>query len=113
MNSGMNWGGRGRSRDGRRDGIEPSARKWMAAKESSGGKARAAQRAVCSDGLGCVVRTCGDKFAAARVQRMQRGREPAFIEAEQCKQEARHDSDFTGAIDVEFFAERAASASAC
>ena len=85
----------------------------MATQQSPGGQARAAQRPVNSDGLGCVVRTRRDKFATTRVQRVQRGREPAFVEAEQRKQEARHDVGLTGAMDEMRLAESSVSAGTC
>jgi hypothetical protein len=113
VNSGMNLSGRGLSCCSGRDGIESPARKWMAAQQSPGGETRAAQRTVYGDGLCCVIRTSGEKFAATWMQRVQRGREPAFIEAEQCKQEACHGAGSTGAVEVECFAERAASDAAC
>ena len=113
VNSGMNLSGRGLPCGGRRNGIESPTRKWMAAQQSPGGETRAAQRTVYCDGLCCVIRTSGEKFAAARVQRMQRRRKPAFVEAEQCEQKARHDAGSTLAVDVECLEERAASDAAC
>jgi hypothetical protein len=96
---------------GRRDRIEPSAAKGMTAQQPPGRQHAASQRAVHGNGFGRVLRARGPIFAAARADRVQRGRKPTAVGSDDGKQEARHGAGVIPAKGVEAvrFAFRSAS----
>lgn len=81
----------GVTRNGDRHVVQASSPQRVAAQQPPHSKRRAAQGAMGGDCSRGVLRTGGNVAATtARIQRMQRRREPAAVEDESGEQEARH-----------------------
>ena len=77
--------------------IKPSAAERMATQEAPCRQARAAKRAVHGDGAYRIFTAGGLKPASADTQRMNGGRHPALVEAEESEKNARHACGGSGA----------------
>ena len=77
----------------------PRAKGWQRSSLPDGKRA-AAQRAMHGDGHGRILRACGQIFAPARAERVQRRRKPAAIKSDDSEQQARHGADVTGVLSL-------------